>query len=167
MSWFLPYFAVHVPQTSVQVWHFCLNLCQPAPIIPQAACSTLMWLSDPPRPSPSWGSSVAAFIFSAYIPPAGVFVVVLSLRLSPRGEQLSWSEQRNCKKWATSALMVRHHFHMDILGQSRGWIEAGRSSGVWKAFIIKGKKQALRQYEKHKWTRMQRAEAVQECKRTC
>lgn len=167
MSWFLPYFAVHVPQTSVQVWHFCLNLCQPAPYYTTGS------LFNPNVAQ--WSTTTFAELrvlrrclhfLCLYSSPA---CLLWSCPCACLPAASSWV---GASRWiARNGLLAhswfRHHFHMDILGQSRGWIEAGRSSGVWKTFIIKEKKQALRQYEIHKWTRMQRAEAVQECKHTC
>lgn len=134
-------------QTSVQTQHFNLNLfrnCKNYSRPPLCIPNVAQWYS----------STFTELCFFFFITEFNSLFVEPCCRCLFLGcEQLSQSEERNCKKWAPSALIVRHILHVDIWGLSR----STGSSGVWKAFIIRQTKLAPD-------TRMQRWEAQRKCK---
>ena len=131
----------------------CVNLQR---IIPQPPRPCLMWLNDTARPSQSRGSFVTAFIFFGYFSPDGLFVVACPWAPFPGSRaaefRASWEIARNG---------LRVHSWFDIIsirtsGANQGGESKQRKLRCLKGFHNKEKKPALRQYEIHKWTRMQR-----------
>lgn len=117
---FLHYFTVRVPETQ----HFHLNLCQPVLYYSRATLfipNVAQWYSKTftVLRFPRHCLHFLWLFFSSWHVCCG-----RSLCLFPGSER---SEQRNYKKWAHSVLVVWHHFHMDIWGQSRSWTKAGEA----------------------------------------